>query len=463
MPPKRPAKTSKAKAKAKAKPGPKTGEKRRAQAQGGESSKKKPTEKGSNEGEASGDEASTSRKRNPDAYEIPEEAEDTQHFIRGISGLFSQTTVLTRPTAEMHAFEERYKATEDIRAHVAVLVDQARTPSDTAMNSATALQNKLREMRNPIATTMLRISKAYMAGVFMAFHRAGISTFHPDVFGPRESIYNQLHRHLAVSTFQFVTSGLALRGVDFSVVDKYHLMGNMFDNFVFGTLAKNSQQELRKPGSVTTAVKATRAYKHRAIRRSETAKELGYSLRLRKSVKDPALHSDDERDPITKQIHVRDKPGRAEHWTNLFLEWDEKAVGIRMHSGKRGPAPQERLRTQPLAPSALSHVLPEEVPPDYFAASFFNELSARERAKYVGIPAGLPPARVLENKSDTAWRTMAADEFEEKYGEEALKDHRFPTEEELLSSEDEDEDDEEDEEEVAGIVDPDVEMPAPSR
>nr|GAT49971.1 predicted protein [Mycena chlorophos] len=50
-------------------------------------------------------------------------------------------------------------------------------------------------------------------------------------------------------------------------------------------------------------------------------------------------------------------------------------------------------------------------------------------------------------------------EFEEAYGVEALKNHEFPTEEELYSSSDEEDDaDEDDEDEVAGGLDPDVEM-----
>ncbi|KAJ7855688.1 hypothetical protein B0H13DRAFT_2357712 [Mycena leptocephala] len=59
--------------------------------------------------------------------------------------------------------------------------------------------------------------------------KAGLKGFCPDLEGPAYSAYNQLHRHIAVSGFQFLSSSYALAALDVNtrISDNTSLMGEM--------------------------------------------------------------------------------------------------------------------------------------------------------------------------------------------------------------------------------------------
>jgi len=189
--------------------------------------------------------------------------------------------------------------------------------------------------------------------------KTGLKGYCPDLEGPVQSSYNQLHRHLAVSGFQFLAASFALSALEVNakVAEDTELLGDMYDNYTYGTLAQKTKMERRRPGSLAQSLKHGVEYKARArVRlffsflrpfscsspmlmshfqlgkvRFQTAIRLG----LRKPVQRMAFiqeaHSDDE------DGHVREKPGRNPVATQFFLEeLDPAAEVYRKRNTKAG-------------------------------------------------------------------------------------------------------------------------------
>ncbi|KAJ7885250.1 hypothetical protein B0H13DRAFT_1628380 [Mycena leptocephala] len=225
----------------------------------------------------------------------------------------------------------------------------------------------------------------HIAFVFGAVTRAGLKTFHPDLFGPAHSTYNQLHRHLAVSTFQSVAGwyGFTSLNVSLTVAQDYHLLSEMYDNFVNGTLKTNT-------------------------------------------------HSDDERpeggDPKkNKGLFICTKEGRNPIVT-AFLREQDASILKRMQR-----IPETRKVTDPpTAASPLSRVLPVGVPIDFWDPEFYNnELDLQERAMYINTGVAFPLPRFCTPEHVRSWVKMPAKEFMVKYGNDVLALYNIPTEEEL--------------------------------
>ncbi|KAF7318035.1 hypothetical protein HMN09_00310900 [Mycena chlorophos] len=388
---------------------------------------------------------------------VPKAAKETQRifqfYVRGLAGLYQQSDVLGYADTAIAEFERRFTPTDNIRERIKQLVSSSLSPDRLARTAATDLLAKLKGRSNAIATSLQRISPAHWGSVFAAIGRSGLSRFHPDVFGPVDSVYNQVHRHLAITTFDSITSGLTVPGVNTSFSSNLTLLADMYDNFVYVTLAESAHLEAHNPGSVAQHIKDGYAYKNRgelSDRRTATAKELGYPVRVRNVLKQAAAHSDDERDPLTGDRRVHEKPGRAAHWTELMRKLDTEEIEIRRRARVRGHAPEVRLTAHPLPPSALSYNIPAEAPADFFDVDFFNKLTVRERAACAKFPAALPPAEVFRDKK-SKWKKLDDEEFEEKYGAAALEGYEFPDDAELQSSEDEDQEEELDEDEMQEV------------
>jgi hypothetical protein len=89
--------------------------------------------------------------------------------------------------------------------------------------------------------------EAHLTSVFTMVLKAGLQGFCPDLDGPMQSAYNQLHRHLAVAGFQFLSGSFALAALEVNaqVAKNTELLNDMYDHFVYGTLAQNTKMERR--------------------------------------------------------------------------------------------------------------------------------------------------------------------------------------------------------------------------
>ncbi|KAJ7029892.1 hypothetical protein C8F04DRAFT_962372 [Mycena alexandri] len=244
-----------------------------------------------------------------------------------------------------------------------------------------------------IAKDIALIPAEHIAFFFSAVTRAGLKAFHPDVFGPTHSTYNQLHRHLAVSTFRSIAGwyGYTALNVSLTVANDYHLLSEMYDNYMFGTVK--------------------------------------------------AAHSDDERPPggdarKKKGLIICTKEGRSAIVTAFVRELDANINKRAEREPKRGTkcAPKRTVTNPPTAASTLSRVLPVGVPIDFWTPKFYNEeLDTREKAMYVDTGVAFPLEKFCNDQDVTKWAKMPAKQFMEKYGNDVLAQYNLPTPEEIAA------------------------------
>ncbi|KAK7063350.1 hypothetical protein R3P38DRAFT_2818270 [Favolaschia claudopus] len=276
--------------------------------------------------------------------------------------------------------------------------------------------------------------------------KAGLKGFIPDVEGPVQSHYNQLHRHVAVSAFGFLFRSHAL--YTFEINEDYasnvSFLNDVYDNF----------KERRDPGSLDKSITNSVMYKAPTKSRFKAARRLELRKPVQRMVAIKEAHSDDEH--VGKTRYVRDKPGRNPTVTRFFLqELDPEAERYRRVQ-KPLTRKLNRKRGPPLrAASELSEVLSADVPIDYFTPAYYNSLSLRERARYARGGVAFPLAKYAFAPEHAEWKTMDRKPFMKKYGKEVLRQYNIPTAEEIAGLSDSDEDDEDDgsEPDIIDLVD----------
>lgn len=379
-----------------------------------------------------------------------------QRFIRGLCGLLSQSDTLPSAIEARNHYDRRFDKVDDYRAHMRTLVDESRTAIAAATDLATKLVKDAKRVPGPIANDIARIPEPHLATVFTMVLKAGLQGFCPDVEGPVQSAYNQLHRHLAVSGFQFLAGSLALAALDVNVqiAKDTSLLNDMFDHYVYGTLAQRTRMETRRPGSLSQSLQHSVEYKARtrvrslslfvlhALIRSQLAEirfKTASRLKLRKPVQRMAFikeaHSDDEHTVAGRR--VRQKPGRNHVVAKFFRnELDVPAEEYRKRNAKQGQRyirlqlpcitaydyivfrpPKPRTRPNPLLPaSEIGMILPPDVPIDFFTPVYYNALTMKDRARYANTGVAFPLEDFVFDPAHEDWRTMGKQEFMEMYG-----------------------------------------------
>ncbi|KAJ7200521.1 hypothetical protein GGX14DRAFT_571927 [Mycena pura] len=379
-----------------------------------------------------------------------------QRFICAISGVLKQSDVLPPATEARKHYEKRFDVDID---------DMRSSPPSLSIRDAKLITG-------PIANDIARIPEAHLATVFTMIQKAGLKGFCPDVEGPVQSKYNELHRHLAVSGFQFLSSSFALAALDVnaSVADNTELLGEMYDSYTYGRLATKTKKERRRPGSLTQSQKNSTDYKARS-RLGEIRFKAANRLDLRKPVQRMAAiteaHSDDEHSPQSSL--VREKPGRNPIVGQFFRdELDVSAERYRARNANAGyRAPKPRIRQNPLLPASdFGKILPPDVPVDWFKPDYYNGLTIKERARYANTGVGFPLPKLVFEPAHAQWKYLGKKEFMEKYGYDVLEQYDIPSAEEIAALPGSDVEDEEemeinledtDDEEEEMDIDPDTE------
>ncbi|KAJ7137193.1 hypothetical protein C8R44DRAFT_869253 [Mycena epipterygia] len=371
-----------------------------------------------------------------------------QRFIRGLCGLLTQTDVLPSPVDAQKHYDKRFDDVDDYREHMRTLVDESRTAVSAAKDLATKLIRDAKRISGPIANEIARIPESHLATVFTMILKAGLQGFCPDLEGPVQSTYNQLHRHLAVSGFQFLSASFALSALEVNAkfAEDTDLLCDMYDNYTYGTLAQKTKMERCRPGSLSQSLQHGAEYKARARLRDvrfKTAVRLG----LRKPVQRMAFieeaHSDDEYS-LGGEHRVREKPGRNPVVTKFFLEeLDTEAEVYRKRNAKSGQkAPKTRTRADPLIPaSEIGVILPPDVPVDFFTPEFYNALTLKERARYANTGVAFPLEDFVFDEMHDGWKTLGKKEFMELYGKDVLDQYDIPSAEEIRALPDSDAED----------------------
>ncbi|KAJ7251723.1 hypothetical protein C8J57DRAFT_1520532 [Mycena rebaudengoi] len=381
--------------------------------------------------------------------DVPAEAKMTQRafqrFIRGLCGLLTQADVLPSAINAQKHYDRRFKDADDYRLQMRALVDESRTAVSEAKALATKLVRDAKRVAGPIANDIARIPELHLATVFTMILKTGLKGFCPDLEGPVQSTYNQIHRHLAVSGFQFLAASFALAALDVNmkVAENTELLGDMYDNYTYGTLAQKTKMERRRPGSLGQSLKHGVEYKARG-RLCKVRSEMATRLELRKPVQRMTYvqeaHSDDE------DGNVREKPGRNPVVGEFFVnELDPEAEHYRKRNAKGGQKePKKRIRSNPLRPASdIGMILPPDVPIDFFTPEFYNALTLEERARYAYTGVAFPLAEFVFADAHKEWRTMGRKDFMAKYGDDVLKQYNVPSPEEIDAIPDTDVEDEE--------------------
>jgi hypothetical protein len=191
------------------------------------------------------------------------------------AGLLTADAVLEPADAYIDHYDKRFNEADDMEDLMRQIVAESKKPNKDAQKRAERLLRDAKVIAQggdepghygQIAKDISLMPAEHIAFFFAAVTRAGLKAFHPDVFGPTHSTYNQLHRHLAVSTFQAIAGwyGYTALKVSLTVAQDYHLLCDMYDNFMFGTVANNSHKESNTPGSLSKALVRSNADKRRA-------------------------------------------------------------------------------------------------------------------------------------------------------------------------------------------------------
>ncbi|KAJ7052383.1 hypothetical protein C8F01DRAFT_1170971, partial [Mycena amicta] len=369
-------------------------------------------------------------------------------WIRALVGAFTQTSVIPPATEYLQHYDRRFEAVDDIKAHMAMLVDTSRNAiSEHAQTLAKNLRDAASKVDSKIAAKIGRIPEQHLSLAFDAIQRAGLRAFCPDVVGPVQSTYNQIHRHLAVTTFQTAVRILGLHGLetDIRVVDNYGLLADVYENYVYGRLARTTTTERNNPGSLAASSASqvvVRRRKTRCVARYNMAKQLRYRRAVLCGLRVPEMHSDDEYAPGSKTelIHYP-KPARSSKMTRMVRHLDKKIAELKAQNKKPGqkkPLTRTKIYKNP---SSLSLVLPpntpkNKIPLDCIDPKYYNTvLTVRERAAYMYNRIAMPIERYLFREDHSAWKLMATNQFNKLYASRVLQEYDLPTEEELAAAE----------------------------
>ncbi|KAJ7833813.1 hypothetical protein B0H13DRAFT_2370263 [Mycena leptocephala] len=328
-------------------------------------------------------------------------------------GLYTQHDVLPSAAEKRDHYDKRFDKVDDYRLHMRSL---------RCKSSFWAYRKR-----------HARIPAEHLATVFTMVQKAGLQGFCPDIEGPAYSTYNQLHRHLAVSAFQFLSSSFALMALNVNnhYAQDHNLCSDMYDN--------SSTELLRRTPRRRSVVPEASAILCVTVSQTKLA-------------------------PVC--VRLDSKQLVDSNYANLFSAWfistrsiltmntpriEGAAVSAeeyRERNGKPGQTkPDTRHRNNPLLPpSEIGLVLPPDVPIDFFTPEFYNSLTVKERARYADTGVAFPLEQYVFNDAHAHWMKMGKADFMKAYGNEVLAKYNIPSPEEIAEQSDSDADDEEEEE-----------------
>ena len=115
-----------------------------------------------------------------------------------------------------------------------------------------------------IAANIRRIQECHLLLIFRTVACLGLAKWAPDVLsGDPESMYNLLHEHIALKTFEQVSAayGYSHMGANLSCVHDFALMRKLYRSFVFSYMYGLAKSEAKSPGSVVKGKQMTSVWK----------------------------------------------------------------------------------------------------------------------------------------------------------------------------------------------------------
>lgn len=163
-------------------------------------------------------------------------------------------------------------------------------------------------------------------------------------------------------------------------------------------------------------------------------------IALRSLVKEPACHSEDERDPDggMDAFFICDKPGRSATATSFLRLIDhDQATAPTIQARKKGKPPKKVRRQIPppprVQPCSKLWDYPSRPALDWFDPDYFNALCIEDRAPFKVDPVIALPAEIRDLAGYKEWSKLSRAEFMKRYGDQVKAKYNLPTDDEIAT------------------------------
>ncbi|KAF8222616.1 hypothetical protein L208DRAFT_1321469, partial [Tricholoma matsutake] len=168
-----------------------------------------------------------------------------------------------------------------------------------------------------IAANIRCIQECHLLLIFRTVACLGLANWAPNVLSSDpESMYNLLHEHIALKTFEQVSIvyGYSHMGANLSCVHDFALMRKLYQSFVFSYMYGLANSEAKSPGSVVKGKQMTSVWKQHntlASGRVEVFKAQCFNDQVLALANENKAHSDDElaEGGTDSVYHIKEKEG----------------------------------------------------------------------------------------------------------------------------------------------------------
>ena len=150
-------------------------------------------------------------------------------------------------------FSDQFSSAVAIRTSVQASLDANVCNINDAQARVCQLLAALPEDHSTTANHIRHILESHILLMFRSVSYFGLACWAPDIMsGDPDSMYNILHEHIALITFEQVASafGYSHLGINLQLVQDFVLLRKLYRNFVFSHMYKLAKLEARSPGSI---------------------------------------------------------------------------------------------------------------------------------------------------------------------------------------------------------------------
>ncbi|KAJ7086952.1 hypothetical protein C8R44DRAFT_650406, partial [Mycena epipterygia] len=186
--------------------------------------------------------------------------------LRVSMNLLSQHAVLHHLTAQQMApFEARFSSADNINTQLYGIIGSTTPPTNDVYRWISEFLRTIKAMSSQTARDAVRIGNQHLRIIFNAITNAGLHAFAPNVFGNIESMYNLVHKHLAIHTFRAITVAWAYSFCEcnISLLDNYNLLHSFYQSFIYGYMREQARKEDGRPGRMEQEIIDNNAYRRR--------------------------------------------------------------------------------------------------------------------------------------------------------------------------------------------------------
>ena len=167
---------------------------------------------------------------------------------------------------DFKAYNERFNSEADVRATVKACLDHNAEQIRGSDAHYQLLRDKVTEADGRIARNIGCTAEACLRLLYQTVATAGLSRWAPEVItGGADSMYNLLHEHIALLTFQQIcdASGYDHIGATHKWYSDPGLMKKLYRSFVFSYMRGKARAERKNPGTAVQNVELNNITKRR--------------------------------------------------------------------------------------------------------------------------------------------------------------------------------------------------------